>query len=187
MMRQQPDDRSPGGCIQLVQLGSCKRPGCKYVHDDPSILQATWWFYAKRFFDSPYRPSKGKVIEAYKDLPSKVTMLTRVKDPDSVLLPERSQSLDDPLFEDSPHVAEMLMKSAFPEVEYIDKIPRNGNIFIHGEPPIAVTRALFDTGALSANYISQELVDKHRESLAQCIRKVRRHMCLGDNETTVEV
>jgi len=74
------------------------------------------------------------------------------------------------------------MKSAFPEVEYIDKIHRNGKIFLHGEPPIVIPRALFDTGALSANYISQELVDRHRDSLGHCIRKVRGHVCLGDNK-----
>jgi len=78
------------------------------------------------------------------------------------------------------------MKSAFPEVEYIDKIHRNGKIFLHGEPPIVIPRALFDTGALSANYISQELVDRHRDSLGHCIRKVRGHVCLGDNKTASE-
>ena len=141
----------------------------------------------RRFFDSPYRAPKAKVIEAYKDLPTKVTMLTKATTSSHDLLLEKSQCLDDPIFEDSPHVVEMLMKSAFPEVEYIDKIHRSGKLVLYGESPIVVSRALFDTGALSANYISQEMVDKHRGSLGPCIRKVRGHVCLGDNETTVEV
>ena len=180
-------EKSPGGCIQLVQLGTCKRAGCKYVHNDPAVLQATWWYYVRRFFDSPYRASKAKVLEAYKDLPTKVTMLSRVRNSSTAVLLEKSDCLDDPIFEDSPHVVEMLMKSAFPEVEYIDKIHRSGEVVLYGEPSIHVCRALFDTGALSANYISQELVDKHRGSLGSCIRRAKGHVCLGDNETTVEV
>ena len=34
-------EKSPGGCIQLVQFGSCRKTGCKYVHNDPAVLQAT--------------------------------------------------------------------------------------------------------------------------------------------------
>ena len=183
------NEKSPGGCIQLVQLGSCKRPGCKYVHNDPSVLQATWWHYARRLFDSPYRVSKAKVLEVYKDLPTKVTLLTRaVSTPNSIpTMPENAQCLDDPLFEDSPRVVEMLMKSAFPDVDYIDKIHRSGEVLPYGHSPITIGKALFDTGALSANYISQELVNRYRASLGSCIRQVRGHVCLGDNETTVEV
>ena len=141
----------------------------------------------RRFFNSPYRASKAKVTEVYKDLPSKVTMLTKGRSPSTALLPEKTQCLDDPIFEDSPHLVQMLMKSAFPEVEYIDKIHRSGKMLPYGEPSIPVCRALFDTGALSANYLSQELVDRHRDILSPCIRKVRGQVCLGDNETTVEV
>jgi len=162
---QQDIEKSPGGCIQLVQLGSCKKPGCKYIHDDPTVLQATWWHYARRFFNSPYRASKAKVIETYKDLPGKVTMLTRARCSPIQPMQEKSQCLDDPVFEDSPQLVEMLMKSAFPEVEYVDKIHRSGKVILYVEPPIEVSRALFDTGALSANYICQTLVDKHRGSL----------------------
>jgi hypothetical protein len=182
-------EKSPGGCIHLVQLGSCKIPGCKYVHNDPSILQATWWHYARRLFDSPYRVSKAKVLEVYKDLPTKVTLLTRaVSTPNSIpMVQEIAQCLDDPLFEDSPRVVEMLMKSAFPDVDYIDKIHRSGEVLPYGHSPITIGKALFDTGALSANYISQELVNRYRASLGSCIRQVRGHVCLGDNETTVEV
>ena len=152
MIRSQLEiEKSPGGCIQLVQLGSCKKAGCKYIHDDPAVLQATWWYYARRFFNSPYRASKVKVTEAYKDLPTKVTMLTRASSITTSSMQEKSHSLDDPLFEDSPHVVEMLMKSAFPEVEYVDKIHKSGKVILFGEPPIDVSRALFDTGALSAN------------------------------------
>jgi len=40
MIRSQLEtERSLGGCIQLVQLGSCKRAGCEYVYNNTLVLQ----------------------------------------------------------------------------------------------------------------------------------------------------
>jgi hypothetical protein len=63
--RQKSANKSPGGCLNLLNTGVCKKEGCKFFHEPESLMRATWDFYMVKLLASKYRRPKDKLLELY--------------------------------------------------------------------------------------------------------------------------
>jgi hypothetical protein len=75
----------------------------------------------------------------------------------------------------------------FPEAKIFTTMHRPGKIVLVNGSEIFLKKVLFDSGALHASYISESLVNKHRQVLKPYLKKARGLVKLGNNKTTVPV
>ena len=66
---------------------------------------------------------------------------------------------------------------------------RPGSIVFSHQPNLAIPfqTALFDSGALSANYISPSFLEKHRQHLQPLIEPFTSSVRLGDARTVLDI
>jgi len=77
----------------------------------------------------------------------------------------------------------------FPEIGSTiqSAVYREADIEIPNGPCVHIPKVLFDTGALHANYISQQFVEQHRQLLETCIQPKRARVKMADSKTTVVI
>jgi len=178
--------KSPGGCLNLLNTGVCKKEGCKFFHEPESLMRATWDFYMVKLLASKYRRPKEKLLELYPE--AKVSRIIESPKNREWLKQhgDASDAEDDLLYEDS-NMAHMVLMASFPDADYVKGIHKQGVLRFGIDEELPIQSALFDSGALHGSYISKELVDLHRAKLSRCIQRVHGTVKLGDNVTTINV
>eukprot|EP01041_Mallomonas_annulata_P009716 gene9716-20201_t len=152
---------SPGGCV-------CdKGELCKYKHGPEELLRETWDSYQIRHFKSPYARPKDKVLELYPEVPKVVHMASTYDEENDQML---DGLVDEIISEDSNFTNEMIA-AVCPGACYTQRVHRSGQLNLITGESISMGRVRFDSGALHGNYVSKELVDKHREHLSANLTK----------------
>jgi hypothetical protein len=184
-------EKSPGGCIRLIQDGVCKLGGlCKYSHEPEEKMRDTWKFYVRKLLGSNYRVTKEQLMEMYPLQKTDLKLLSSTEDTsinrviDNTNDIREIDSYDEALSEDS-NFLHALLAASFPKLSYAERVHKDGLLLAEDSMIIELKKVLFDSGAQHASYISKELVDEHREALSHLIQRVNGEVRLGDNVTKV--
>ena len=189
------EERGPNGCFRMIMTGACSRNNCSFTHDADALTK-TIQYYEKKFQESKfhpdrnvpnsssYAPSNGNYSRTVSAQPTTVpTMLPRRTGPHNK---SYIQELDDKRNSTSESNFGALQEGtcALTEIN-MTTMHREGFIELPAlNLPIA--RALFDTGALQADYISTSFVDEHKNLLEEKIFKSKSTVILGDNSTAIK-
>jgi hypothetical protein len=181
------EDKSPGGCLRLIQDGVCKLgSACKYLHEPEDKMKETWLYYAKKLLGSKYRIPKEELLKMYPTEERKLRLLTKnekdnIQEMDVIGEEQRRSGLFDEDLSDDVDLMCALLATSFPALNYAERVHKDGLLEPQDSFPIPVKKVLFDSGAQHASYISSTLVNKHRSELAHLIQKVNGEVKLGDN------
>ena len=83
-------------------------------------------------------------------------------------------------------VREDVFLSHLSAMDYVRVVHRTGHILL-GDGELIVSDSLFDSGALSASYVSQAFVDENRARLESCIHPVRGAVRLAAKKAVVSI
>ena len=87
---------------------------------------------------------------------------------------------------DSIYLVQDALHNVIPNYSLLKAVYREGQIIL-GDQHIYVGKALFDSGALSSDYIDENFVNKHREQMKPYIKQCNIQAKMADNSTIVEV
>jgi len=150
----------PAGCFKALFYGECNnKEHCKYSHE-PSVLCLMHAFYQEKLDKSPHKPMK---------------ILQR---PVSHITNSYSGSHD--------ALSNMLLATV-PQASFLRAVYKPGRLLLPDDAFLNIEPVLFDTGALSGNYISLPFVEKHRAQLAAYIRPSQSKVTLADSKTHVDI
>ena len=80
-----------------------------------------------------------------------------------------------------------LLTSGLPVSQLVKAAYREGTILFDNDDDIPIKKVLFDTGAVHANYISEEFVRHHRGTLTPFITDYKSSTYLGDGKTQIQI
>lgn len=170
----------PNGCFQMLFFGSCSKSAsgakCSYSHDY-NVLTRSHAYYSKLLSNSKYKPNGPKKA------PGSISHIGEISF-DDVPPDKLSSSLS---LICTPDAMQNMFLNALPEASLFSASHRAGYIVLASNVAIPIHKALFDSGALHANYISQMFVDKHKKYLKQLLKPCSGCVKLADNKTVADI
>ena len=164
--------RDPLPCISKVLHGNCSKDNCAYAHQNDAISKArTQWM---------------ELIKKQVESTNKSVSLLRRPDKISVIETETQEDPPDNVVDIFSAIRNDLFLANMPSNWYVRSIHREGRIILD-QGIVTVPNALFDSGALTASYISEAFVEKHIEQLQPYMQDAKGTVRLAADEHTVQI
>ena len=159
----------PRGCIRFI-FGRCEAgTRCMFSHEE-GVLCETAVFQAESFMKTKYyQMAKAKGI--VKTTVAAVRMVEDVKE----------------LGGSEAEVLKSTFLHSLPDACLKSAVYKSGDIKLPCGKSLEVPKVLIDSGAIQANYLSKNFVDKHRDLLKDCIKQRPMRAYLADHKTKVEI
>ena len=135
-------------------------------------MRETWKYYLKKMLMSKYRVSKEQYIEMYPGPERTLRLLPKPRVEEGIGKEHREEGLYDESLSEDSNLLSALLSTSFPQLNYTERVHREGRLLPTDSGPIEVHKVLFDSGAQHASYISEELVNRNRAKLEHLIQKV---------------
>ena len=164
MMREnQTKAVEPLACRQMLLFDTCPHGSkCKYSHLPNDLRKAHAWL-SKHLSNSKYKES--------------VASVSVLRKPNNTLSMITAELLD-PLHN---------VIDSLPEAALFKAVHRAGILSVPSGEIIPVNKCLFDSGALSASYLSEAFVREHFSTLRKHIKKCDTIVKLADNHTSLRL
>ena len=152
---------NPQACQRMLLYGNCEgKTNCKYSHSETD-LKSYWVQMSKLLQSSKYKPST----------------------------PAAGQLRHMALADDS--IMGAIMQSTLYNLQPLASVLRaaykNGTIILTGKTRLEVSRVLFDTGAITSNYIDSKFVRRNEAVMAPFVKNCKLSVRLGDYKTIREI
>ena len=178
------DSKPTGVCYTKLTQGSCTKPGCSFIHSDEAIIRelaqlAANWKNGR--FNAVTSPTPRDVFPKRpppEPPPSREDLLNAIYEPvvESFTFPEYV------LNNVSMHVLNLVSSSS----QFVDAVFHNGEIRLPKSEPLPF-KALLDTGALHASYMSKDFHRLHWNVLETFTERCEAQVKMADNVTTAKI
>lgn len=168
MQSPQGSGKAVPACFKKVLHGSCDRPGCKFDHEESSVQKLRDHYIDSMQKLKNVKPKIKTEQSAYGRRPGSFSNI----DTDAEL---ELSCIQEELF-----LANLSTDSFFRAVH------REGVIKLD-VADLHISKALFDTGALSASYIAQDFVYAHQEAFDPYLQEVNGTVRLAAENHTVQI
>ena len=159
-------------CFTKLLSGECTKQGCAYNHRE-EVLYKKRAEFIERMQKAQASHNSGKPMQV-------------LRRPGHEVKTSYAEQTSDEDADDLNNLREELLLSSFPADWYVRTIHREG--LIHADKTdIDVPSVLFDTGALTASYISADFVNQHREALSPFLHKSKGTVRLAAHEHSVDI
>jgi hypothetical protein len=162
--------QDPLVCFTKLLKGSCAKVGCKFSHREDLVAKTREAYIRMMQERQKEQPSAQKHAVLQRPHAGKISNIA--------LREERAIDLD--------QRSEELFLANMPAQFYVRSVHRDGLIQLD-TGTLGVSRVLFDTGAITASYISESYVNAHRAQLEPYLQPTRGKVRLAADNHTVAV